>query len=517
MDNRVEPTVSLLNATKNGIGERATNNNTTSLHNDTLRNVTMQSDILRNITKQGNTLQNVSKEVVVSADTIAASNATDDNNVGTNEPETKILESLLRGVISQVFSNFLHSGSQNSKSFEERISTLEGLLGANKGGRSDDKMVTGLMNAFKSGKAIDRVNNVLNILAESKNNTKLTNSSFSRNADVVVDVLKVLKDVLDTGKGNKNLKNYRNRVANLFEKQSSSTEKLTRKLLSDLKLSGTDSSDVVNDALSLVSQIFQSEKSKSKSKLPKKKLQKRKKTQKKHHTVIEGPNSEVELPYNSIKHILTDVDGNSKVISKTSKSKEIHNDDDNIEKITVERVKINKGGKHSKKPSSHKIGALRHVVGESVNREPNIENDIDSFIDVDILTTQPHKDSFTLTVTKNGEKVSERKVDNLQAVKMLQKSIVEPSSDLPIADKKQSINRNQDNIDIEVVADGKEQVKTKTKKRNNATPYKTGGKTKVTKLNLTDGAIPKSVTSDLAKKEDAKKKNMSMLRIITRI
>jgi len=163
--------------------------------------------------------------------------------------------------------------------------------------------------------------------------------------------------------------------------------------------------------------------------------------------VIEGPNSEVELPYNSIKHILTDVDGNSKVISKTSKSKEIHNDDDNIEKITVERVKINKGGKHSKKPSSHKIGALRHVVGESVNREPNIENDIDSFIDVDILTTQPHKDSFTLTVTKNGEKISERKVDNLQAVKMLQKSIVEPSSDLPIADKKQSINRNQDNID----------------------------------------------------------------------
>jgi len=472
-DHRTEPTVSLLNATKNGLEERVSNSSMTS-HNNTLHNTTSQN--------------------AVSADSIVDLNATGNNNNGeTNEPETKMLESLLRGVISQVFSNFLHSDSQNPKSFEDRISTLESLLGANKGGGSDDKMVSGLMNAFKSGKAIDRVNNVLDILVGSKNDTKLNNSSFSRNAEVVVDVLKVLKDVLDTGKGNKNLKNYQERVANLLEKQSGSTEKLTKKLLSDLKLSGTDSSDVVNDALALISRIFQSEKRKS----TKRKLSRGKKTPKKYRIMFEGPNSEIELPYSSIKNIFAAADGHRKVISKTSKTKEIQRDDD-VEKITVESIKIkNDKKKHSKKLSqSRKIGnALRHAVEESMDDDDeNIENNIDPFMEEDFVAAQPQNDGFTLTITKNGEKVGERKVNNLQAVKMLQKSRS------TTAEKKQAINDDQANIDVEVVVDGKKQPKAKTIKHSSA-PTKHKDQTKTIKLKLTSDPTPKSVIHDLTKKK----------------
>ena len=245
---------------------------------------------------------------------------------------------------------------------------------------------------------------------------------------------------------------------------------------------------------------------------------------KKYRIMFEGPNSEIELPYNSIKNIFAAANTRQrKVISKTSKTKEIQRDDD-VEKITVERFKIkNDGKKHSKKPTpSRKIAStLRHALEESMkddddeddyDDEENIEKDTDPFTETDFVAPQPQNDGFTLTITKNGEKVGERRVDNAQAKKMLEKSnSPELVADEPVAAKKQSINgEHGNNIDVEVVVDGKEESKPKAKAKaekhgsalvKKEKTNKIKNKTKTIKLQFNEDLIPKSVTYDLAKKK----------------
>ena len=372
---------------------------------------------------------------------------------GAGDSETKMLESLLRGVISQVFSNFLQVNTEGSKSFEQRLSMLESLLGKKPEGE-DDKVISGLMDAFKSGKAIDRVNNVLTILEDSKNNTKFTNTSFSRNADVVVDVLKVLKDVLNTEKGDKNLKGYKERVANLLEQQSGDTEKMTKKLLSDLKVSGTDSSDVVNDALILIRRIFQSEK---------KKTEKRDKNRKKKSNRPQSYEFTFEKPHQQPSE-------NQKEITKSKQTKEIQHSEDDVEKITVERVKV----KNPKQHSSQKIKKVFQspLFEEITSKRTAFDNmdPLDFFQEEGTKT----KDGFTLTITKNGEKISERKVDDVQALHLLQQPTKGSSFGVTtMGEKKQAINRDQGrNIDVEVVLDGKGGITKPFKKENDALKLK---------------------------------------------
>eukprot|EP00111_Clytia_hemisphaerica_P007554 TCONS_00021941-protein len=414
------------------------------------------------------------------------------------DSETKMLESLLRNVISQVFSNFLNTNNEGSKSFEERISLLEKLLGK-KPEEEDDPVISGLMNAFKKGKAIDRVNNVLNILQDSKNNTKFTNTSFERNADVVVDVLKVLKDVLNTGKGDTHMKNYKERVSDLLEKQSGNTEKLTKKLLTDLKQSGTDSSDVVNDALALISRIFQSEKMKSNKRNKHPKITKNAgKSPHKYRIMFEGPNSEIELPYSSIKNMFAAANGNNqKEITKTKQTKEIQHDANDVEKITVERVKVKD---HPPSSSSGKrYPTYSTTVRNSMqNTDSSLEMPFpDEGREAPVKSSVP--DGFTLTIEKNGETVGEQKVNNEQAIRMLQsKDSTQSIADLETGDKKHSIkNKAANNIDVEVIVDGREDpAKAKAKTKD-----KIDDKPKTIKLQLDNNLIPQSVSYDAAKKK----------------
>ena len=359
-----------------------------------------------------------------------------DSTEVSGDSETKMLESLLRGVISQVFSNFLQSNSEGSKSFEQRLSMLESLLGKQPQGE-DDKVISGLMDAFKSGKAIDRVNNVLTILEDNKNNTKFTNNSFSRNANVVVDVLKVLKDILNTEKGDKNLKDYKERVSNLLEHQSGNTEKMTKKLLSDLKVSGTDSSDIVNDALILIRRIFQSEKKKTEN------------TNKNHRKKSHQPQHQQQIESQF-----------QKEITKSKQTKEIQHSDDDVEKITVERVKVKNPKQYS--PQKFKKVFQSPLFEEDTNSKRTTFNGINSS---DFFNEQEkeeeeeeeeekRKNDFTLTITKNGQKISERKVNDVQALTLFQ----QPTSSYDVTtkgEKKQAISGEEGkNIDVEIIMDG---------------------------------------------------------------
>ena len=411
-----KPSNGILNKSQSVDDERLVNQSVTPSNDHHLNNITIQ-------------------------ETEAKDNSSSFSTENSGDSESKMLESLLRGVISQVFSNFLQSNTEGSKSFEQRLSMLESLLGKKPEGE-DDKVISGLMEAFKSGKAIDRVNNVLTILEDNKNNTKFVNTSFSRNANVVVDVLKVLKDILNTEKGDKNLKDYKERVSNLLEQQSGNTEKMTKKLLSDLKVSGTDSSDVVNDALILIRRIFQSEKKKSEGN----KNNKKKSHQPNHHRAREF----------------------QKEITKSKQTKEIQHSDNDVEKITVERVKV----KNPRQYSAQKFQKVfqNPLFEEDTNSKrtnlDEIEPPSDFFKEEEEKEQAKRKDGFTLTITKNGQKISERKVSDVQALRLFQRPAV--SYDVTkMGEKKQAIVGEQGgNIDVEVIVDGKNDVTTRNIQKN---------------------------------------------------
>lgn len=182
----------------------------------------------------------------------------------TNGTENNKLESVLRNVLNEVFTNFKQE-NQGYKLLADRIEGLElALQDKNKtqARTAEQTYSSVLLNAFKKGKPIDKIQNVLGVLENGKNLTKHQNSSFSKNAEVVTDVLKVLKDILSTKKDDSELKGYKKRISKLLETSSNSTRQLTEKLFSDIEPSGEGKEDsananVMNDALSLISQIFQ--------------------------------------------------------------------------------------------------------------------------------------------------------------------------------------------------------------------------------------------------------------------
>ena len=477
----------ILNSSNTEI-EKPLNQSVTHSHDDNL---------LKNISSresEGNVSSQVNKDYYSPSDV--------ELSEGAGVSETKMLESLLRGVISQVFSNFLQSNTEGSKSFDQRLSMLESLLGKKPEGE-DDKVIHGLMDAFQSGKAIDRVNNVLGILEDSKNNTQFTNTSFSRNADVVVDVLKVLKDVLNTEKGDKSMKDYKQRVSNLLEQQSGDTNKITKKLLSDLKLSGTDSSDVVNDALLLIRRIFQSEKKKS-EKRNKKNHKKKSNAPKSYEFTFQNP-SLSPLHQSDVQ----------KEITKSKQTKEIQHSENDVEKITVERVKV----KNPKKLNSQN---LRKVLQNPLFEEDS-SNKRERFQDIDTTdlfkdgTTQSSKNrGFTLTITKNGEKISERDVDDVQAFKLLQSTTQRsiPQVSTTIGEKKQAINRDEGRkIDVEVLVDGASESMYDQKSQLNNTG-ESNEKVIIKKENKTKAKKKKSKQTTVKKiKKSTKIKNSTLQKI----
>lgn len=449
----------------------------------------------------------------------------------TRSSESRMLENLLRNVISQVFGNFL-SEKDGVKSFEERISALEALLGKN-GTNSDlDPITSSLQNAFKSGRAIDRVNNVLSVLERGKNETKLANTSFSRNANVVIDVLKVLKDVLSTEKDNKNLKGYKQRISSLLEAQTETTNELTNKLLNDLKPSPNNGSNesnsgIVDDALALISQIFEDRQKSGEV------------AKKNYHVTFDRPDNDIELPDASA------AEESPKEITTTRSSKEIQRDNgDGIEKITVERTNVKKTKKPKnikKKSDTKKMGA---TFKEYSSLEDDESNDINEFPGATLVriadnaigekpgVNSAKKDSFTITIMKDGHgKTSTEDIDgetsprpsaNMFDTTTTRKKLEPEFSTPTVAQKKMEPTKPSDgNIDIEVLVDGKPEnlksgtidlshvVETLNSKR--MTEHKGAAKThhaqrhgtqlKNVNLRLNEDLMPKSLSYDPAKKK----------------
>ncbi len=84
---------------------------------------------------------------------------------------------------------------------------------------------------------------------------------------MVSDVLKVLRDILSASKGNDKMKDFKARVSKLVEDSSNETRNLTQKLFDDLE-PGADANRtgiVINDALSLISAIFEGDSQKKKN------------------------------------------------------------------------------------------------------------------------------------------------------------------------------------------------------------------------------------------------------------
>lgn len=287
------------------------------------------------------------------------------NSTYTNEENT-MLENVLKTVLTEAFSNF-RAESSDFRNFEERLKSLEAVLHKNK--TSDETVASSLIKAFKQGKAIDKINNVLGVLENTKNQSKLSNSSFYKNSEVVSDVLKVLKDILTTNKGDNKLNKYKARISKLLETSSNSTRQLTEKLFNDLepKTDGKEiSSSVITDALKLISHIFQRKKKPEKLKSSKiKETAHLVELPKDVSILLKGPKGKVLLPYSSIENMIST---DTKEIPSVLANKETSLNSDtpsNVQTLTLEHSSA------IQQSSTTENNAHQNTSDKPVHQRPN--------------------------------------------------------------------------------------------------------------------------------------------------
>ena len=407
------------------------------------------------------------------------SSNTSASNFASSSEENKMLENVLKTVLSETFANFRNESEGSYRNFDDRLNELENVLKKSNDSSINkvESITSSLVKAFKSGKAIDKINNVLNVLESSKNQSKSPNTSSYKNSEVVSDVLKVLKDILSTSKDDSKLKRYKERISKLLETSSNKTRKLTDKLFTDLQPQeeGKDvSPSVITDALALVSHLF-------KEKKPMFQRQKQSsarintKLPKNVRIVLQGPKGDVILPY----EMVTPENTKKEVTTMTS-SKEMHHADNTIDTITVQHRNIRHKSKDALRAEKEghtddtdflgKVDSHRNIAEESeealdeviagevipdvkrlestdilepsnnidVTRNPGKEKSYES--DASGEPDNAESNSLTISVVKNGRLIKDHeiKLDNPEK---------------KLINEKNEKQKAENNIDIEVMFD----------------------------------------------------------------
>lgn len=452
-------------------------------------------------------------------------------NTSYSNEENTMLESLLKTVLSEVFTNFRSEDGQGSK-FEQRLRALETVLFKNETKPIEETLSSILMKALKDGKAIDKINNVLVVLENSKNQTKFVNTSFYKNSEVVADVLKVLKDILSSSRDDKNVQSYKKRISRLLETSSNSTRKLREKLFNDLEptADGKDvSPSVINDALMLISHIFRRKNRKKSTHFPSK-IQ----------ILLKGSDDKVLLPASDV----TSSEGNRHVVTTTTtSSQEIHHNSNGVDTITVEHVDVRKNPTGNNQDqhktdvvnsqneqvdgfrqhlSRHKEKDESYDNGERQNHGEDMPDENRRLLAKNTASDDDDTSGFTIAIMKNGKKIEERKVDNAQARNYLQRHDTDvektrfenPDRNIDVEvsfdkERKQNMRRHNKHIEFDVTPTGalvKPEFDNNLEKDDDVMKleyFKPSGRPFSDRRgNMDDDLIPKLISSDTPNKKN---------------
>ena len=180
----------------------------------------------------------------------------------------EVIQGLVKSVLSEMFTALR---AQRNESFSDSKLNMQ-LPGKVIDKEPIENVSSSLTKAWKSEKGVQKLNSLLGILDRYRGsslgrNLSDADSNGTRADDMVSDVLKVLRDILSTSKTDDKTKEFKLRVAKLVEDSSNETRNLTQKLFDDLQLGGdaNRTSAVINDAVSLISAIFQDDSQKKKT------------------------------------------------------------------------------------------------------------------------------------------------------------------------------------------------------------------------------------------------------------
>lgn len=193
------------------------------------------------------------------------------HNFETTTPSSQheVIQGLVKSVLSELFTAL-------------RAQRNESMLGVGGNSLQNTSKVTAkepvenvsstMTKAWRSEKGVQKINSLISILDKVKGmnlvgNATDADANGTRADEMVTDVLKVLRDILSASKADDKAKEFKMRVAKLVGDSSNDTRNLTQKLFDDLQLKddANRTSLVINDALSLISHIFQDDTQKKKN------------------------------------------------------------------------------------------------------------------------------------------------------------------------------------------------------------------------------------------------------------
>ena len=187
----------------------------------------------------------------------------------TTSSQHDVIQGLVKSVLAELFTALRAQRNESLLSDANIGSQMQGKANAKE---PVENVSTTLTKAWRSEKGVRKINSLISILDKVKSmnlrgNLSDVEANGTRADEMVTDVLKVLRDILSASKGDDKAKEFKSRVAKLVSDSSNETRNLTQKLFDDLQLAddGNRTTLVINDALSLISHIFQDDSQKKKS------------------------------------------------------------------------------------------------------------------------------------------------------------------------------------------------------------------------------------------------------------
>lgn len=180
-------------------------------------------------------------------------------------PQHDLIQGLVKSVLSELFTALRARRNESllgdvSSGYHSKINATEPM----------DNVSTSMTKAWRNEKGVQKINSLISILDKVKGVNAVrgngTDANDTRADEMLSDVLKVLRDILSASKTDDKTKEFKLRVAKLIGDSSNDTRNLTQKLFDDMQLrdDGNRTSLVINDALSLISHIFQDDTQKKK-------------------------------------------------------------------------------------------------------------------------------------------------------------------------------------------------------------------------------------------------------------
>eukprot|EP00794_Sanderia_malayensis_P000162 gene162-774_t len=192
-----------------------------------------------------------------------------------------LIQGLVKSVLAEMFAALRsqRNDTRNIGVAGQAINAMGGNNGAAVASKQPTENVSSsLSKAWRNEKGVQKINTLLSILEKARNVSGKLNASDSRDYnnnnnnttrgdEMVSDVLKVLRDILSAGKVDDKVNDFKSRVSKLVEDSSNETRYLTQKLFDDLEPGGraNRTTVVINDALSLISAIFERDSQKKKA------------------------------------------------------------------------------------------------------------------------------------------------------------------------------------------------------------------------------------------------------------